>query len=215
MRNALIIPTLVLTLVAGPVAADSLWSGPGGGVGSLYGQAGRAYELGDIITILLVENTVATTKADLETEKESEKTLEIDGIGRITIPLGAAAHLREIFGVPFTSDPSFGLTSSSDFEGEGETGRSASVRGTVSAQVVEIMPNGALKIEATQTVHINEEMNQIVLTGIIRSADVDTQNMIASTRIANAEIFYTGRGPITNTNRRGVLTELWEFLWPF
>ena len=63
--------------------------------------------------------------------------------------------------------------------------------------------------------YINEEMNQIVLTGIVRPADVDTQNMIPSTRIANAEIFYTGRGPVTNANRRGVLTELWEFLWPF
>ena len=208
------IVTLVCLIAAAPVLADSLWGGQDGAAGGLYGRAGRAFDLGDIITIELVENTRASSKADLETEKDSQKRLTLEGINRIALPLGLG-HLRELFGQELSGDPTFGLTSSSDFEGEGETNRSATVTGTVTAQVVEVMPNGTLKVEATQTVYVNEEMNQIVLTGIVRPEDVDNRNTVQSTRIANAEIYYTGRGPITNTNRRGLLTELWEFLWPF
>ncbi len=205
---------LALLLVAGPASADSLWAARAEETSNLYSNAARALELGDIVTIQIVENTRATNSAELETEKESTKELDFQGFDRIGVPLGIA-DISEVFGVPLSANPSFSVEGTSEFEGEGKTGRSASISTTISAQVVEVLANGTLKIEATQAVHINEELNTMVLTGIIRPDDVSANNVVLSSRIANAEIFYTGRGPLTNTNKRGLFTELWEFLWPF
>ena len=213
MRFVLTVCLLALGLAPAAVA-DSLWSSGGSDLGSLYAAPANSFELGDIITILLVENMTARNEADLETEKDSNKRLNIQGLDHIGLPLGLDT-IDHLFGQPLSANPSFSVGASSDFEGEGENNRSARISGTVSAQVTEVRANGTMRIEATQAVHINEEMNTIVLTGLIRPEDVRQDNTVLSSRVANAEIMYTGRGPLTNVNRRGLLTELWEFLWPF
>lgn len=217
MRGTLRHVTLALVFVAvavAPATADSLWGARSEALGSIYVPTAQALGLGDIITIQIVENTRATNTADLTTDKQTTKGLEFQDFARIGVPLGIA-DISEVFGVPLSTDPSFSVDATSEFAGEGESGRTTRITSTISAQVVEVLANGALKIEATQTVHINEERNTLVLTGIIRPLDVSTDNTIMSTRIANAEIFYTGRGPLTNTTKRGLFTELWEFIWPF
>lgn len=214
MRRWLMVSVLMLGTAA-PVAADSLWATGGEGAQNLYSNSARALGLGDIVTIRIVENMRATNSAELETEKESNKELSLQDIVKLDIPFGIGNDITRIFGVPLDTSPSFGLDATSDFSGKADSERTARITGTVSAQIVDILSNGTLKIEATQALHINEEMNTIVLTGLIRPDDVSADNTILSTRIANAEIFYTGRGPLTNTNKRGLLTELWEFVWPF
>lgn len=208
---------LVLALVmvgASAAYADSLFDAAHTDSIELFTQSTAEFSLGDIITIDLVENVNASNKADLDTQKESNKDLSLEGFNRIGLPFGAD-EINRLFGQPLTTDPEFTVDATSDFEGDAEQGRSQRITGTVSAQITELRPNGTMRIEATRRVYINEEENTIVLTGIVRRQDVAPDNTIPSTRVANTEIYYTGRGPLTNTNRRGLLTEILEYLWPW
>ena len=87
--------------------------------------------------------------------------------------------------------------------------------GTVSGQITEIMLNNNLRIEASQTTVINGERNSVILVGTIRPEDISAKNTVFSTQVSNAEIRYEGKGSLSNVQKRGILTEFLEFIWPF
>jgi len=193
---------------AGNTRADSLWNRSPGAHSSLYSSTKAEYKIGDIITILIVEDISARNTTSTETDKERDLEMEFEGFDDI---LG----LKSIFGRPISADPNFGLDTTSEFEGEGSSRRSSVISGTVSGQVTEILPNGSLRIEASQMTVINEEKNSVILVGTVRPQDISPQNTVFSTQIANAEIRYAGRGPLSTVQKRGVITEFFEFIWPF
>ena len=103
----------------------------------------------------------------------------------------------------------------SDFEGEGATNRSGDLTAYITAKITHVLPNGNLKILGNREVAINNEKQFIHMSGIIRSRDISTNNVILSTYIADAKIEYSGKGIIDDRQKPGWLTNFFNKLWPF
>jgi flagellar L-ring protein precursor FlgH len=184
---------------------DSLWN-TNSAFGSLF-ISQKAHQVGDIVTIRIVESSSASNKANTTTERNSSiaiQTPEFFGLEKevpnswIFNPLG---NLSAGFG--------------SDFDGEGSTNRSGDLTAYITAKIMEILPNGNLKILGVREVAINNERQFIHLSGIVRSRDISTDNIILSTYIADAKIEYSGKGVIDDRQKPGWLANLFNKFWPF
>jgi len=167
--------------------------------GSIY-QAGydvRLFEdhtakrVGDILTVRLDENTKAKKKADLDVQKDNSVSA--------TAPILAGIDPSFIFG----KDLSAKLASAYKFEGEGEANQSNSLTGDITVTVVEVYPNGNLKIRGEKRVTLNDGNEYIRLSGIVRPIDIDASNVILSTKVADATIMYTGDGALADSSKMG------------
>jgi flagellar L-ring protein precursor FlgH len=85
----------------------------------------------------------------------------------------------------------------------------------VSTRVVEVLPGGNLRIEGKKNLVVNREKTKITVSGIIRARDVTPRNTVLSSQIADAEISFQGTGPLWNSQRRGILTKILDWIWPF
>lgn len=101
------------------------------------------------------------------------------------------------------------------FDGNGKTLRTGDFTAQLSAQVVGVYPNGNLKIRGGKEVMLNNEVQIIYLTGIVRSADITAANTIESSKILNAKISYTGKGILSDKQEPGWLTRTLDNIWPF
>ncbi len=198
----------VLWLAVGPCAqADSLFSKEAEKRGSLYSDEKIRFDTGDVITVLVSESTDARTRAMTETEKES--SLEASG---------ASGFLTARNGLNLIKNgelPEWQFEGKNEHEGGGTTQRNNTVSGMVSTRVVEVLPGGNLRIDGEKTLIVNREKTKITVKGIIRARDVTARNTVLSSQIANAEISFKGTGPLWNSQRRGLLTKLLDWIWPF
>ncbi len=180
--------------------------------GSLYAGARsmslfsdvRAMEIGDIVSVVLIEATSAAKSADTELDKSSDVS--------ITDPT--------IFGAPVTINGRYNLGSSlasaSAFEGEASSNQSNSLTGSIAVQVSRVLPNGNLVIQGEKWIQINQGDEYIRLRGIIRPEDVSPTNTVPSTLVADARISYGGTGPLNESNTPGWLTRFFMSpLMPF
>jgi len=106
-------------------------------------------------------------------------------------------------------------SSSNKFSGGGKTTRSEDLAATLTTQVVEVYPNGNLKIRGGKSVTVNNENQIIYLTGIVRSYDVTASNTVDSGNILNAQISYTGKGAVSDKQKPGWLMRIFDNTWPF
>ncbi|WP_397607485.1 flagellar basal body L-ring protein FlgH [Silanimonas sp.] len=160
----------------------------------------KAREVGDIVTINLSERTQASTRANTAITKESTNSMS-----------------GTVFGAPVTVggqdvlDNS--LSNTRDFAGDGNSTQSNQITGTLTAQVVQKLPNGNLVIQGSKELTLNQGNELIQVQGIIRTADIGPDNTIASTRVADARIVYGGRGPIARSNAMGWLDRFFNGAW--
>ncbi len=180
----------------------SLWSGQGG---SLYRDI-KARNVGDILTILVSEESRASKSAQTGTSRN--RTLSggasFGGItwgGQDLVPSGGLNAYEAEFG--------------SAFRGQGSTAKKESLMAYMTATVVDILPNGNLFIRGSRWTRVNNEMQQIVLEGVVRPNDVTRNNSVLSQNIADAKIFFEGKGPITQHQRPGWLLQLMDLVSPF
>lgn len=160
----------------------------------------KAREVGDIVTVTLSERTQANARATTQVTKASTNTMS-----------------GTVFGAPVTVggqdvlDNS--LANSRDFQGDGNSTQSNQVSGTVTAQVVQKLPNGNLVIQATKELFLNQGNELVQIQGIIRPADIGPDNTVLSTRVADARIVYGGRGPMARSNAMGWLDRFFNGAW--
>jgi len=157
----------------------------------------RAHRIGDILTIELVENTKASKKASTKTSKTNK-----DDIATPTL-----------FGKPATinGNPlSFGLSSDHAFNGDGESSQSNQLSGQITVTVAEKLPNGNLIVRGEKWLTINQGQELVRIAGIVRPQDIGQDNTVASTRVANANIAYTGRGSLADANTQGWLSKFFN-----
>ena len=95
------------------------------------------------------------------------------------------------------------LTSDHSFDGKGQTQRSGRLTATLPVRVKEVMPNGDLFVEGTNVVMVSNEEHHLYVSGVVRQVDILANNTIPSSRIANAEIEYIGRGDVNDQQRPG------------
>jgi len=193
--------------------SDGGYAGPG----SIYQERAslfedrRARRLNDLVTVLIVESVSGSKKAETKTTKDSTVDAGIDAL--FGAPLNM--NLNNLYGRGNTFSPSIGSTFTNDFEGTGETTREGSLKGTITARVVEVLPNGNLVIESRKEVTLNYEKQVLVLKGIIRPDDISTNNTIYSTKVADARIFLVGDGVIDSKQVSGWLGSIVDRIWPF
>ncbi len=188
-----------------PLSEGSLWRE---GERSLFLDH-KARQVGDIVTVKIVEVNTAQNSAKTETSRSSE----VDA--GVTTFLNAPLHfgLDKIWSGGFR--PELKSSIDMDFEGEGTTSRSTRFLATISCQVVEVLPNGNLVIEGWREVKINREREYIMLKGVVRPEDIGADNTVLSTALANAQIEYSGKGVVSDKQGPGFLTRILDLIWPF
>jgi flagellar L-ring protein precursor FlgH len=114
-------------------------------------------------------------------------------------------------------DPSklLSLASKFDFTGEGTTQRAGQLNALIGVHVKQELPNGDLYVEGTKVVMINHEEYHLYISGVLRPSDIDPDNTVDSSLIADARVEFTGRGDIDDQVNRGWLTKLLDFINPF
>ncbi|MBO6765312.1 flagellar basal body L-ring protein FlgH [Maricaulis sp.] len=167
----------------------------------------RAARVGDIVTV----NIDISDRAQLQNSTNRTRSSAED------------ADLTQFFGADLTGffndniDPSSlaSLGSSSSSQGAGSVNRTESISLTVAALVTSVLPNGNLVIAGRQEVRVNNEVRELLITGIARPQDIASDNTIAHTQIAEARISYGGRGHLTDVQRPRYGQEIYDLLMPF
>jgi flagellar L-ring protein precursor FlgH len=175
----------------------------------------KANAVGDIVTIKIVESAEATNKAATDTGRETS----VDA--GITSFLGLEKQYTDTSHPHYTAYPKinpFGKIAAStknDFKGSGSTQRSGDLTAYLTARVTEVLPNGNLRVAGFREVKINNEVQIILLSGIIRPRDISPENMVESTYIADARISYSGAGIVNQRQRPGWMANFIDAVWPF
>lgn len=204
---ALVAFAALWSAVASSAGADSLFSRLVEERGSLYSDEKVQFEIGDVITVLVSETTDARTRASTETEKES--SLEASATSDFLTAKGGINILNS------GELPAWQFEAQNEHDGGGTTQRNNTVSAMVSTKVVEVLPGGNLRIDGYKTLIVNRERTRITVQGIIRARDITPRNTVLSSQIADAEISFDGGGPLWNSQRRGFLTKLLDFIFPF
>lgn len=193
--RTLILAAALVACTATPVLADSIYTeGPNENLTSFS----RPYlGVGNLITIIVTERTVAETSALTNRRKDARIRGEWD-FGTL-IP-GIVKNSTEIRG-------------RDDFQGEGLTSRNGRLQMDVTARIEEVLPNGTLRIVGVKHVRVNDEETDITIRGIVRPMDISPDNRIDSSRVADASIDVKGSGPATAKATPGLLTRIFNWLW--
>jgi flagellar L-ring protein precursor FlgH len=173
------------------------------GTGMTLFEDRKARDVGDLVTIVLSERTNATSSASTSTTRESATS--------IANPT--------VLGVPTTIDgrPMFEteLSGSRSFDGAGDSSQSNRLDGFITATVVARLPNGNLVVQGEKWIQLNQGDELVRIQGIVRTADIAPDNTIASSRVAEARISYSGRGTLAQANARGWMQRFFDAVSPF
>lgn len=179
--------------------------------GSIYHDASnmelfadpRAHRVGDILTIVLQESTQASKKATTSTSKKDKTSLDAPTI------LGQ--------GVTLNGNPaSIGLSGDRSFAGDGSSSQSNQLSGQITVTVAQRLSNGNLVVRGEKWLTINQGQEMVRISGIVRPQDINPDNSVSSSRVADARIAYTGRGSLADANTQGWLSRFFNSKWmPF
>ncbi|MCX8031328.1 MAG: flagellar basal body L-ring protein FlgH [Thermodesulfovibrionales bacterium] len=171
----------------------------------------RARRLNDLVTIRVMETIAGSGKADTTATRKSELDASVDTIFGLPNDL----NFKNLFGKGNTFSPSVKGNMQNEFQGTGETIREGRLVGTITAKVVEIMPNGNLLIEARKEITINNEKQILILRGMIRPEDVTVDNTVLSSKVADSKIYFVGDGVLQEKQSPGWLARFIDRFWPF
>jgi len=183
----------------------SLWR-PNSAFAKMYNDP-RANAINDIVTIQVSETSTASNKAELTTSKKTSLDMGITNF------LGLEAQIKPNAAFDPTAMVNAGTSNSQ--KGDGESKRESTLSAYISARVIDVMPNGNLVIQAKKEVQVNKEKQIAVLTGIIRPRDISYGNVVQSNYIADMQIKFSGKGPVSQQAKRGWLSWLINTIWPF
>ena len=166
----------------------------------------RAHQVGDIMTV----KVNMTDKAIIDNEtKRSRIAADDSGVdnffGKQKLPIMNSALPTRIF----TAD------SNTSTEGKGSVNRSEALLTNVAAVVTQVLPNGNLVIEGRQEIRVNFEVRELIVAGVVRPEDIESDNTIDSSKIAQARIAYGGRGQITDVQQPRYGQQVLDVLLPF
>jgi flagellar L-ring protein FlgH len=163
-----------------------------------------ARRVGDIVTIRLVESTNASKSSTTTTSKKTSISLPGPTI---------AGRPVTVNGTPILETS---VDNDNSFDGGGDSAQSNQLRGDITVAVVRRMPNGNLLVRGQKWIGINQGREYIRIQGVVRPIDIQPDNSIDSTKVANASISYGGKGPIADANAPGLLARFFNSPWmPF
>jgi flagellar L-ring protein FlgH len=173
-------------------------------------QDAKARRVGDIITVVLVEQTTASKKADTSTSKKQDTQLDNPTILGAPLSFNMPGPSNRVLNLGTT------LSGSRSFAGAGDSSQSNNLQGDVTVTVAEVLSNGNLLVRGEKRLTINQGDEYIRLSGIVRPSDIGPDNTVLSTSVADAKISYTGKGTLDDSNDSGWLASLFNSKWwPF
>lgn len=162
---------------------------------NLYGDR-KAFRVGDIITITLNEKTQASKKASADISKDSKTKMGLTGM------LGSSLTTNNpIGGGDLSLSAEYG--GSRDAKGDSQAGQSNSLTGSITVTVADVMPNGILAVRGEKWMTLNTGNELVRIAGMIRADDIATDNTVASNRVADARITYSGTGAFADASQPG------------
>jgi flagellar L-ring protein precursor FlgH len=197
---------LSLALLALPVCqplslqAQSLWRDDTSH--AMFGDK-RACAIGDIVTIVVQENTSASKNNETKTEKNSGLNA---AVSTFLYP-GFLSYKGSMPAVQYNSDLKH--------DGTGAINNSETIVAHVAVKVMDVLPNHNLVIEGTRETSFSGERQTIVLRGVIRPEDIQSDDTVLSYNVADATISIVGKGTVTDSQRKGWFTRIWDKVNPF
>lgn len=184
-----------------PVAAaprgDGAIFAPARGYAPLhYGT--RAAEVGDIVTVALVERTQTSKSTAGKTDRSGDLSIKPPMAGPLAIDPAALK-----------------ISAGGSFKGQGNASQASSLQGDITVTIAELRPNGTALIRGEKLMTFSQGDEWVQLSGVIRLADIDGDNRVASTRVADAKIAYAGAGAIQRSSRPGWLSRFFSAVSPF
>ncbi|MEM6474915.1 MAG: flagellar basal body L-ring protein FlgH [Pseudomonadota bacterium] len=179
------------------VETGSIFQASQGYSGLVTGTRARA--LGDMVTIVLVENTSTSKSASGDTNR--------DGNLGITPPSEGL--------LSFLNPNALNLSSQGSFSGGGNAAQQSQLNGTVAVTIAKLYPNGTAEVVGEKQMSLSQGDEWVQFSGRIRLIDIDVNNQLASSRVANARMIYSGKGAVQQASRPGWLSRFFNFISPF
>lgn len=186
------------------VQAQSLWKE--GSSRSMVADK-RAGAVGDILTILVQENNTASKDQNTRTSKETGINAAIEAFLYSPEASKLLTHNGKM--------PAIKLNSKQNFEGGGRISNAEKVSARIAVRVIDVLPNNNLVIEGTRQIAFSGETQDAILRGVVRVEDIAANNTVFSYNVADATIKYVSKGTVTDNQRKGWFTKVWEKVTPF
>ena len=191
---ALLAALLTLSSWSVPVAsAQSLWSSDTYDSRSLFADH-KAQNVGDIVTIIINETSTTSSSKNNQNTKAGSQNLAA-GSGIFSFLASATA------------------SQSDSFHAQGSKTDNNSVSGMVTATVTQVMPNGNMVVEGSQSIWQGKDEHKITFRGVCRQDDVTASNTIPSSKVSDATVHFDGKGPLNAKQRQGILTQILNILF--
>jgi flagellar L-ring protein precursor FlgH len=158
----------------------------------------RARRVNDLVTIRVIENVTGQGAADSSLDKKSNGTAGVPSLFGLETRLPGSINPANLI--------TFG--SNTTFQGSGSTSRTGALSAVLTARVEEVLPNGDLVVQGVREIEINGDRQILVLTGVVRPADISTGNVVPSTAIGQMRIRYFGRGLMKDNLSPGWLVRI-------
>jgi flagellar L-ring protein precursor FlgH len=180
-----------------PHPADGSIFSASAGYAPLYGGT-RAHAVGDALTILLVETTTSAKTVGSKSARSGGASITPPTVGPLSIDPG---NLK--------------ASSDSSFNGQGNASQTSSLAGTLSVTIAEVRPNGTALVRGEKRMLLSQGREWIQISGIVRLSDIDQDNTILSSRVADARIEYSGKGALQQASKQGWLGRIFNIISPF
>jgi flagellar L-ring protein precursor FlgH len=169
----------------------------------------RAKEIGDVLTVKLDFTDKATF--DNVTTRERDDSEDTN----ITQLLGLEAEFSKVLPQAVSAASLLSFDNAHETKGEGKVDRQEVISLTFAAVVTQILPNGSLVIVGRQEILVNLELRELMVTGVVRPSDIDSDNTISHEKIAEMRVAYGGSGTISQLQQPRWGTQIWDIIFPF
>lgn len=169
----------------------------------------RAKEIGDIVTVKLDLSDSATLANKTERDRNDKEDTNVTNL------LGLEAEFAKVLPQAITPASVMSFDNVHQTQGDGDIERSETIDLTFAAVVTQILPNGSLVIMGRQEVRVNAELRELLVTGVVRPEDIESDNTINHEKIAEMRVAYGGRGTLSQLQQPRWGTQIWDIVFPF
>ncbi|MBF0211204.1 MAG: flagellar basal body L-ring protein FlgH [Desulfamplus sp.] len=191
-----------------PASEGSLWtenSDP-------FFEDTKARQPGDTLIVDIVENAKSSMDAATEASRASSMDIGIPNLFGYTEPFVALPNPTNR---GMIADKMVGTKYDNSFKGAAKSNRNGQITASIAARIVDVLPNGNYTIYGKRALKLNNEVQHIVVSGVVRPEDIGDNNRVQSTYLADSRIEYFGQGVIADKQKQGWGTRLFDNLWPF
>jgi flagellar L-ring protein precursor FlgH len=172
----------------------------------------RRFAQNDLVTIVISERIEDSADSSLDTEKKSDWKGEIKDFPSIDLRQLLQAQLK---GTPLANPPKVDVGLEKSFEGDGKHRNRNTLTARMTARIIDVKPNGLLAVEARKHLRIDREELTIVLTGVLRPEDVNADNTVLSSQLADVRIAKELKGELRDVKDRGLIGKFFAILLDF